>query len=644
MSDYEAFRDRQQTAHDYAQTLRDRVLHALTFTQQERTRFLNDLELIRSESNRNNTALLTLQLQPGNAGRSYYTTNFFATIEAMLAETELAIRNKPMTLPQDPHPGEHGNNDNQNQPNGTGAAGAVGGADGVNQENAEGNARVNESENQTQRPTSPMSRETINMLLECDKIRQEAATERQRDREFFANQMQSQMASMFETLKTTLQIPNQPQLNVNTGAYPKGTIVQPSKMALPKASGILDFSGPAFTTRQENLFTPTQPNIFSKNPPTQPRPQFAETPFHQSNTIPKPSFNDPLMQPYSEAHAPMSETQYLARMVREVQLNRIPMVPPKFPRLNPYKNFHAWNWGMNVYEETNPMISDHVKIQHLLKACEDTDAYGMVSEFSIASDSYAEIMQMLRDRYMVPRIVLAEFFNRAINMSPQAEKPASSDNHLQVVVDTFRAMTRNIVLVCKGSLAAKNIANPTVDQINAEVINAIYSTLIYRVLNEQMRTHLSSALRLHAMELPDFNQLINAVERRFVASQGASRGPPAGVVRQTVNATVQRNCLLCPSVSHDTAFCPKLIKKKTFEEKRDLLKQNKDGINICWICLNKPYGSCDCTKLGKSCANCGGRHNKVMCYAKTSNSQVNAVVKPKLKKAKKANKEEKLLN
>lgn len=684
---YETWRDRQKTVFEALTQLRNSIATTLTFSQDEKDVLMVDLEKINKEALRNDEALTILKLP--NIKRSYYATNYYQTIQNLITELDLTIRQRPLTItpaPRDPQSDLHFSDDR--------GLLAMARDNETNQ-----NAGLNTN---TPRPQSPVNANTL-LLIECDKIRSDAEKARDRDRAAFAQQfqqqqndfmkafqaMQNNIAEAFSRIPTAAQPSPAFPMERSTGAIPKATSQTP-KIAPPTPG--FTFAGMSFPPRTQTA-TPTQPNIFSKSfQDTTPKPTFGEGSglFDRQHEISKPKFDDsffssskpteqtqkpadtkmqnptasnfffptgnPTPQKPNPATAgyfqpsndqtPMSDTHILANMFREVQLNRIPMQPPLFPKTDPHKNFHTWDWGMKVYEETNPLISDHVKIQHLLKVCEESDAWELVSQFSVATDSYATIMKHLRDRYMVPRIILSEFVERAIAVPSQPDKVQPNDKHLRVIVDTFRAMARNVTVVCKESLSSKGIPNPTVDQMNVEIINGIYSTLIYRVLNDQLRTHLSTALHLQAMELPDYNQLLNAIERRFVASQGAARTNTSTYrnARQgthTVNIVTPRKCLLCPSTAHETSYCPKLINRKTFEEKRDALKNNKDNINICWICLDKPYGSCDCLQAGKSCSNCGGKHHKVMCYAKPAVAQANAIAKPAGKGKKKKKQEPK---
>lgn len=218
-----------------------------------------------------------------------------------------------------------------------------------------------------------------------------------------------------------------------------------------------------------------------------------------------------------------------------------------------------------------------------------------------------------------------------------AHHPKGGQNqHLKEVIDTFSALSKNLEGICRESLGAKGIQNPTSEQLSNAICNALLMGLLFRTLDDNLKTALSSALNLQSMELPAFRELLGALEKRLLATQSGEMGRsiPHFVAVTHVKGSA-KNCVLCPQGNHATYMCKKLsVPGMSFQSKILLLKNNSGKVKICWICLDKPMEVCDCRRSNKVCGGCGGSHHRILCGGRkikgqTQNRKPNYALAPK---------------
>lgn len=299
----------------------------------------------------------------------------------------------------------------------------------------------------------------------------------------------------------------------------------------------------------------------------------------------------------------------IAELLLEMKAARVPLKFPSFPKESVYKRYREWRSAVNNFEKTNAVM-DSVKIQHLKEACKGTDGDQIVSLFSIDNDSFSAAMEALDKRFLVSRIIVSEYIGAVINIPTKFPKGAQS-RHLKEVIDTFNALTKNVEGVCRESLAAKGIKDPTPEVLLKSVNNALYLGLMLHTLDDYLKTQLASTLNIKTMELPEIPDVIAALEKRLVATQSGEKPRYQGSftsAMQLVQRENKRSCFLCPGKNHSTSFCRKLQASNVpLQEKLKLVK------NLCWVCLEKPYSTCECKKRGRGCDVCGGGHHRILC-------------------------------
>lgn len=374
----------------------------------------------------------------------------------------------------------------------------------------------------------------------------------------------------------------------------------------------------------------------------------------QMNEMNQARLNQPPMAAGNNAMmGTFNDQNFITMWHREMQHQRHPTTISKFPSEEVPKKYWAWKCTFDCFISTNPHLEQNV-IMHMLKqACEQTPAEGQVNQYAMGGDHYSVVIDALDRRFFIPRVVLGEFLEPIIQLAAPKGDRTQKENYYKEIIDRHQAFAQNLNIVCKFSLRAKGIPNPTREQLDAETINGFFIALLFRNMDDGLRTHVSTALHSRQLELPAYDDVLWAIERKYIASQGSSaatqqqtphakKSTPsatthrvnaqittptnAATCAQTVTKPIKaepRFCLICAG-GHDTSWCPRLKEKKTWDEQMQVLKENRAKINICFICLEGAYGTCNCKSEKRSCAACGGRHHKVLCYKGAQASEAKA--------------------
>lgn len=343
--------------------------------------------------------------------------------------------------------------------------------------------------------------------------------------------------------------------------------------------------------------------------------------------------------PRSAGAAGLGQNQDLMHvLIREVQNGKHATKIFKFPAEEVSRHYWEWKCSFDNFLTTNPHLDAQSIMQMLKEACLGTKAEPIVTQFSTGQQHYSIVIDALDRRFFIPRVILSEFLEPILHLSPPVGgNRLHLEEYYRSIIDHHQALAQNISIVCKLSLRAKGIPAPTQDQLNAEMTNAVFVALLQRNLNDALRNHLATTLATRQLELPAYNDVLWAVERKYIATQGntaataqsstaTSRSHTSNASTRRLNAQVSapakpkvekkpvkpRFCLIC-SGSHDTSWCPKLKEKTTWDEKIEVLKSNKANMNICYVCLDGAFGTCQCRAEKRTCSNCGGRHHKALC-------------------------------
>lgn len=305
--------------------------------------------------------------------------------------------------------------------------------------------------------------------------------------------------------------------------------------------------------------------------------------------------------------------QVLTELLQEFKAARVLLKFPVFPKAFVYKCYREWRSAVNNFLKTN-LVSDSVKIQHLKEACLGTEADQIVSLFCIDVDTFAAAMSALDNQFLVSRIIVSEYIGAAVNLTANHPKGGQS-HHLKEVIDTFSALSKNLEGICRESLGAKGLHDPTPEQMSNAISNALLMGLLFRTIDDNLKTAVSSSLNLQSMELPAFRDVLGVLEKRLLATQsGETSRSTAHFVAVTHVKGSSKSCVLCPGGTHATYNCRKLsVPGMSFQAKIQLLKNNSGKVKICWICLDKPMEVCDCRRSSKVCGGCGGSHHRVLC-------------------------------
>lgn len=302
------------------------------------------------------------------------------------------------------------------------------------------------------------------------------------------------------------------------------------------------------------------------------------------------------------------------RLIMELQAQRDPLRFPLFPKADAIKKYREWRNAVYNYELTNPNV-DSVKLLKLRRACEGTDAASIVDLYSVGIDTFAVAMRALDERFYVARVIVSEYISTVIGVGSLATANRNNQaKQLKVILDTFKAFVKNMDAICRDSLSANGIEEPTKQQQAETTCNALYTGLLFRCLDDNMKTRLSTTLNIRANELPEFSKVLEAVERRVVAIQSSDSDK---VTTTRVIAFTEKkmsfpklggSCVLHKGYTHSTAQCKSFL-SLPLTSRGELVQKAK----LCFRCLAKQYGSCDCRKKGIVCSQCGGSHHHLIC-------------------------------
>lgn len=109
-----------------------------------------------------------------------------------------------------------------------------------------------------------------------------------------------------------------------------------------------------------------------------------------------------------------------------------PIKFPIFPGHNVIKNYREWRHAVQNYIATNPAI-DAVRIQHLKEACKGTEAEGIVSIFSVATDDFENILNTLDKRFLIARRIITEYVDTMGSINPADSR--SNQGHIKLVIE-----------------------------------------------------------------------------------------------------------------------------------------------------------------------------------------------------------------
>lgn len=317
----------------------------------------------------------------------------------------------------------------------------------------------------------------------------------------------------------------------------------------------------------------------------------------------------------------------IAELLLEMKAARVPLKFPTFPKDNVVTKFREWRQKVKNFEKTN-CVEDSVKVQFLHEAAKNTAASELVERFTPGFESFIAAMEALDNRYLIARNIATEFVNSAFNLTAKGGKHSK---HLKDVLDTFNSIFKNMEGLCRESLGAKGNDEPSVEVLQKTMINAIFLGMLMRTLDDSLRTYVATNMKLETLEIPDFKAVLAVLEKRFVATQSGEEKPTtvhvnfAQVVKNA--GQTKRSCIVCNNNSHVTSTCRKLASSGTFSQKIKLLKSNPSKTQLCWICLEKPYSTCDCKTRGRKCQICQGSHHKILCNSQRQQSDSKANVK-----------------
>lgn len=397
--------------------------------------------------------------------------------------------------------------------------------------------------------------------------------------------------------------------------------------------------------------------------------QFSSSPQHGANTsneavvrslLNKINLLEARMNAQAESsstgrQAPPTVQGMEARIIDLIQTmneQKDPLTFPKFPSSDVIKCYREWRYAVRNYSRTNPS-SDAVKIQHLKEACKGTEAEGIVSIFSIATDDFENVLQTLDKRFLISRRIITEYIEFMTSINP-ANSKANQSKHIKQVIDTFNAMQKNIESVVQESLIASGSLDLSMQMDPADVadlkqkalINGLYVGLLLRALDDFTKTQIATTLNFKTLEIANVDDIIAALEKKLAALHGSEKPKQDSKPKNFIAALAynkprtsygsgrivsqggsyqnnKRHCVICVKDNHSTSVCNKLKNQNSFAEKIQLLKTNPEKIRICYRCLEQPFNVCNCSKQNKVCENCGDAHHKILCMKKV---QYNAAV------------------
>lgn len=254
-------------------------------------------------------------------------------------------------------------------------------------------------------------------------------------------------------------------------------------------------------------------------------------------------------------------------------------------------------------------------------------------------------MRALDNRYLVARNIAADYVSTLAELPQNGLKGVKQ---LRRVLDAFYSTRKNVEGVVRDSLKAKGEVDPSRLEIVEGERDALYLGLLMRSIDDQMKTHLATSMKLEAMELPEFSKVLAALDKRLVAiSQGKTSNEIKVHQVAAVSQTVERHkklpgCAICKVNGHGTKACRKLLNAGSVSERIKFLRENTGKAMLCYLCLEHKFGTCDCKRLGKTCEACGGNHHKALCGPKSGMGKAIATT-VKREKGKPAVKEEAVL-